>query len=57
MNSPKQVQINCPYLKGAAVNGQHYNGCIGVRELITPENVNDFCFGPKCALPIIGDKV
>ena len=57
MNPPKQIQINCPYLKGVMFNGQHYNGCIGMKVLITPENVNDYCFGTMCSLPIVGGKV
>jgi len=56
MNPPKQIQINCPYFRGVVVNGRQYYGCIGMRELITPENANDFCFGAKCALPMLNSN-
>ena len=56
MNPPKQIQINCPYFKGVVVNGRQYHGCIGMRVLITPESINDFCFGAKCALPLLNSN-
>lgn len=56
MNPPKQIQINCPYFRGVVVNGRQYYGCIGMRELIAPENANDFCFGAKCTLPLLNSN-
>jgi hypothetical protein len=51
-----KVQISCPYFKGLIINGVQYTACMGLKQMLTAENIQHLCCGDKCPLPIISKQ-